>query len=173
MRYTFLLCFVLFAVVAKAQKNIPTAQEVMQQAYKQAEKENKKVFVIFHASWCGWCKRMDAAMQDESCKDFFQDNFVIAHLTVQESPNNKKLENKGGDTYLEQWGGKEQGLPFWAILDTKGALLANSLDAKGDNIGCPAQVHEVEAFISILQKTTSIDATTAAAITKRFKQNAR
>ncbi|NJK84007.1 MAG: DUF255 domain-containing protein [Saprospiraceae bacterium] len=173
MRVIFFFCFLLFAVAAKAQKSTPTAQEVLKEAYMQAEKENKKVFVIFHASWCGWCKRMDAAMQDESCKDFFQENFVITHLTVQESPDNKKLENKGGDIYVEQWGGKELGLPFWAILDVNGALLANSLDAKGDNIGCPAQVHEVEAFISILQKTTSIDTTTAAAITKRFKQNAR
>ena len=35
------------------------ASTILKDAYKQAKIEKKNVFVIFHASWCGWCKKMD------------------------------------------------------------------------------------------------------------------
>jgi thioredoxin-related protein len=171
---TYFLSFVLvLAVLAgKAQDTTPTADAVMKLAYKQAGKQKKNVFVMFHASWCGWCKKMDKAMQDESCKTFFDNNFVISHLTMQERGENKKLENEGADALLEKWGGKNQGLPFWVILNEKGEMLANGLMENGENTGCPASPEEVEAFVKALQKTTKIDEKTQKAIQDRFKKNA-
>ena len=39
--------------------NAQTATEILAKAQNQAKIENKNVFVIFHASWCGWCKKME------------------------------------------------------------------------------------------------------------------
>src|SRR6188474_91433 len=73
----------------------PTAGEIMEEALQTATKENKNVFIIFHASWCGWCHKMDSAINDKSCKDFFYKNYVIRYLVVDESRDKKNLENPG------------------------------------------------------------------------------
>ncbi|MBK7374589.1 MAG: hypothetical protein IPJ02_03205 [Chitinophagaceae bacterium] len=51
--------------------------------------------LIFHASWCGWCHKMDTSLNDISVKRFFDDNFVITHITVLESKGKERLENPG------------------------------------------------------------------------------
>lgn len=88
--------FMLIGSAAAAQTTLPEAQSVLDKAYAQASKENKKVILMFHASWCGWCKRMDASLVDPTCKKFFDDNYVVAHLDVMEEPAKVNLENPGG-----------------------------------------------------------------------------
>ena len=140
-------------------KAIPAAQ-VMTAAYKKAAEENKNVLVIFHASWCGWCHKMDASMNDLQCRKFFADNYVTVHLTVLESTENKHLENEGAIEMLKRYKGNEAGIPFWLVRDKNGQLLKDSFRKKEDgsasNIGCPASAEEVAAFVQILKATSSL-----------------
>src|ERR1700730_10298358 len=78
---------------AIAQQAPPSADNILKEAYQQAAKENKNVFIIFHASWCGWCHKMDSSMNDEKLKPFFDKNYIVVHLTVDESRDKKELEN--------------------------------------------------------------------------------
>src|SRR5215207_3537595 len=107
--FALLLLFAFFAGAVKAQK-IQTADEILTSAYKQAAGENKKLMVVFHASWCGWCRKMDTSLVDPSVKPYFDKNFVITHLTVYESENKKGLENPGALEFLTTHGGNDQGL---------------------------------------------------------------
>ena len=50
-------------------QHMPTTESILSTAYNQAQKEKKNVFVIFSASWCGWCKKMDASMNDRTTKN--------------------------------------------------------------------------------------------------------
>ncbi|MFC4262150.1 thioredoxin family protein [Ferruginibacter yonginensis] len=152
-----------------AQKPLP-ANTILQSAYKKAAQQNKKVFLIFHASWCGWCKKLDASMNDSSTKKIFDAYFVTVHLTVQETPNKKYLENKGADAVLQQFKATDAGLPFFVILDSKGNKLGDSF-VNNENMGCPAQKNEVENFIALLQKTTTIQKPATAIIYNRFIKN--
>jgi thiol-disulfide isomerase/thioredoxin len=171
--------FVLFfSMAVKAQHLPPTAGEILKEAYKLADKEHKKVFVMFHASWCGWCHRMDKSMEDETCKNFFEDNYVIRHLVVDESDDKKNLENPGADELRKKYYGDGQGIPFWLVFDKDGKMLADSKwrqegdgPEKGENIGCPAAENEVEYFISVLKKTSKINSAQLEIIRKRFRQN--
>ncbi|HEY8928902.1 MAG TPA: thioredoxin family protein [Mucilaginibacter sp.] len=165
---------------AFAQTDMPSSETVLNNAYAQAAKENKKVLLMFHASWCGWCKKMDASLNDPTCKKFFDDNYVVAHLDIMEQAAKKSLENPGAvDVLTKLTGAKEVGLPYWVILDSKGNTLANSLMGKNglpstkldDNIGCPATEQEVTFFDNVLKKTSSLKAEDIAVIHKRFLLN--
>lgn len=174
----FSLTLVLAFSATKAQQPVQSAKEILSEAYAMAANENKKVFVMFHASWCGWCHKMDNSMNDESCKKYFDDNFVIRHLVVNESSDKKHLENPGAEELKTQYNGEGQGIPFWLIFDKDGKLLADSKIRKkgegpeaGENSGCPASEEEVDFFINILKRTTSLNKEELETIGERFRKN--
>jgi thiol-disulfide isomerase/thioredoxin len=170
---------VLLVICATAQQKPETASKILTTAYKQTEDGKKNVLVIFHASWCGWCHKMDSSILDKKCKGFFDANYVIVHLTVEESPTKKYLENPGAAELKKKYLGDKAGLPFWIILNNKGSLLADSYLRKkgisnneaGDNIGCPAAENEVGYFISVLKKTSALSKSELSIIANRFREN--
>ncbi len=179
MKHTLFSFLLLMAVVSlKAQQNPASAKDILREACQQAAKENKNVFVMFHASWCVWCHRMDTSMNDASCKKFFDDNYVIRHLVVDEAAAKKNLETPGAAEMKTKFNGDGQGIPFWLVFDKDGNLLADSKmrkegegPEKGDNAGCPATEKEVDFFIEVLKKTSSITKEQIAIIRKRFREN--
>lgn len=164
---TLVTCLFLLANLAAATAQ-ETASSILETASAQAKKENKKVFVMFHASWCSWCKKMDNNMKSDACRKLFDDNYVVAHIVLQESAKNKSLENPGGDEILKKFKGEKSGLPYFVILDPKGNLLADSNDAKGQNLGCPASPEEVAVFTEKLKKTSKLTDKQLAVITETF-----
>ena len=174
-----LFIFLVSAITISAQQAPESAEKIMTGAYAEAAKTNKNVFVMFHASWCGWCHKMDDSMNDPLVKKYFDDNFVIRHLVVKESKDKKNLENPGAEDMLIKYKGNEHGIPFWLIFDSKGQLLADSkerpegasLNDEGKNVGCPAAKNEVEHFIKVLKKTTRLKENDLTVIEKRFREN--
>lgn len=157
-----------------AQTKVQSATEILNAAKTEAAKTNKNIFVIFHASWCIWCHRMDSAMNDETIKSFFDKNYVIKHLTVDESDNKKDLENPGAVALRSKYHGDQQGIPYWFILDKNGKLLADSRlhnendEVTGNNVGCPARPDEVNYFINVLKKTSQLSDAQLTLIKTRF-----
>ena len=156
----------------------PTANDILVKAAAEAEAGGKNILIIFTASWCGWCHRMDDSMNDTVCKKYFDDNFVVRHFVVDESPEKKHLETPGAAAFRTQYHGDGQGIPFWLIFDKNRELLADSKMRKegegpalGQNTGCPAHEAEVNYFIEVLKKTTDLTAEELATIRKRFRQN--
>lgn len=175
-----LLAAALCATVMISAQNAPDpASKIIDEARRQAAKENKNVMIVFHASWCGWCKKFEASVNDPSCRDYFDKSYVIKYMTVLESKDKKNLENPGANDLFEQNGGKGQGIPFFLIFDKNGKLLADSkMDIKAPNgevrrgnMGCPAQDEEIAAFVEILKKTSKINDAQIDAITQRFRKN--
>lgn len=174
----FLLATALLCTVVLSAQKPASADAVLKEATTTAAKQGKNVFVLFNASWCGWCKKMDAAMNDASVKQFFTDNYIIRHLTVYESTGKEALENPGALELLTKYKGNDQGIPYWLVFDKEGTMLA---DAKiraegagletGDNTGCPASEKEVAHFISVLKKTSKLTDDQLAVIAKRFREN--
>ena len=174
-----MLVLVHFLLIAgiQAQEKPLSANEVITQAKAEAAKSHKNIFIIFHASWCGWCRKMDAAMNDNSIKQFFDKTYVVKHLTVDESPEKKNLENPGAAELRTKYKGDKQGIPYWFIIDANGKLLADSRlhsdDGKvtGNNVGCPARPDEVNYFISVIKKTSHLSDIQLALIQERFSKN--
>lgn len=152
---TLLLCLFLIGTISnlKAQEK---ASVILEKAMAQAKKENKKVFVMYHASWCSWCKLMEKNMNVPLIKPFFDRSYVTVFLTVQERGDKKNLENPGALEYLKQSKAENSGIPFWQIYDVNGKILADAFDSKGQNLGCPATADEVAEFTFKLKKTSDL-----------------
>ncbi len=147
------------------------ANVVLSGAYSKAAKEHKKVLLIFHASWCGWCRKMEASLNDATVKPLIDKNYVTAYLDVLENIKDKSLENAGAVDSLTHYDGKDSGLPFWTVLDKNRNVLAKSEDKLGGNIGCPASEAEVRAFIQILKQTSLLSEGELKLIAVRFRRN--
>ena len=153
----------------------PSAKTILSAAYNQAKAGNKNVLVIFHASWCGWCHKMDSSINNPLCKKYFTDNYIITHLTVHESKEKKSLENTGADELLKQYKAFDEGIPFWLVFDKNENFLADGFmkndEGKKSLIGCPASEKEVAAFIEVLRKTSSLDEPALKVIAAVFRKN--
>ena len=174
-KFPILFLLSLFIITnAHAQTKPESAEQVIKEAKTEAAKTNKKIFVIFHASWCVWCHKMDTAMNDETIKSFFDDNYVIKHLTVDESKDKKNLENPGASALRANYHGDQQGIPYWFILDKNGKLLADSRihsddgTVIGNSIGCPTKPDEVAYFIKVLKETSGLSEAQLELVQKRF-----
>jgi hypothetical protein len=84
----------------------------------------------------------------------FHDNYVIEHMTIQESKDKLHLENPGGQELVNSSGGTGSGVPVYLFFDGAGKRLATSMAMPGDkNIGHPATPEEIKAFDTLLEKT--------------------
>jgi thioredoxin-related protein len=152
----FILSSMLFLFSVSGQTTNPdSAQTILTTALTEARSAHKNVFLIFHATWCGWCKRLETAINDTALKPFIDENFIVTKLDVQERGDKIPLyENPGGQDIMSDFGGKNSGLPFLVFLNGKGGMIANSnVMPQKQNIGYPGSQKEITAFLRLLKKT--------------------
>lgn len=140
----------------------PSAQAMLKAAEVKAGHGHKNVLLIFHASWCGWCHKLDDLLNSEQFKSAFDGSYVIVHVTVLENESHKADENPGGDDLLNSLGGKDGGIPFFAIFSPQGTKLGDSLAPK--NIGYPSEPAEVDHFMGLMKTTSHMSAKQQAAL---------
>lgn len=149
-----LLLTATLTVAIAGQTPPPTAKEILGKAAAIAKAEQKNVLIHFGASWCTWCKRLDAMLESPEVGKLFRDNYVIEHLTIQESKDKVALENPGAQEMVDAAGGKGSGVPVYIFFDGAGNRLATSMAMPdGKNIGHPATPEEIKAFAGLLEKT--------------------
>jgi thioredoxin-related protein len=149
------LTFVAILVGAIAgQSKPPSADEVLAKAVQTAKAQQKNVLIHFGASWCTWCKHLDEMLESHEVGKLFQNNYVIAHLTIQESKDKVALENPGAQEMVDAAGGNGAGVPVYIFFDAMGNRLATSMAMPdGGNIGHPATPEEIKAFDGLLART--------------------
>jgi thioredoxin-related protein len=158
-RIIFILTIALFFVCESlvGQSATPdSAQMILKTALQEAKTSGKNVVLIFHATWCSWCRRLEAAMETPSIKEIIEKHYVVMKLDVLERGDKiKSHENPGGREILKKLGGENSGLPFLAFLTADGTMIANSnVMPDNQNIGYPGSKEEISAFMKLLQRTS-------------------
>jgi thioredoxin-related protein len=157
-----ILLVLIFAAPCLAAESPTSAEDVVAAARAQATEQHKNIFLIFGASWCGWCRKLDAFLASPQVKPIIEKHFVIARVTVAEEfgRGNPLLNSPGGEDLVLKLGGEKSSVPFVAFLDQNGELIINSLrpvgnQAEGENIGFPTEPEEIDWFLAMLRKATA------------------
>ncbi len=154
-----------------------SAQEIVKKAAEKAALQGKNVLVVFTASWCGWCHRLDDFLEKTAPGAKVKSALEVVHITVLESKEKAAEETPGGLDLLKTLHGAGTGIPYFAIVDAKGKVLAvsnpNKDKEKPGNIGYPASKEEIAHFMQMLKAgAPKLNAADLAEIEKWLKDNA-
>lgn len=133
------------------------ASAVLEDARQVSAVTEKPIFIHFGASWCLWCRRLNAFLADPDIKPIMEKHFVVVAIDVHEHADKAQLENPHGLALLNDLGGEGLGLPFFAVLDSSGKRITDSrrpgeTGAKA-NIGFPVEPEELSWFGEVLRRT--------------------
>ena len=126
------------------------ANVLLRAAQARAAAGGRKVFLVFHASWCGPCFVLHRFLNDPQVRPIMAAHFVVQDLDIWEHDKNG-WENPGGTGIYKKYGGPNS-VPFFAVLDTSGGKLGDSIH-RGENMGMPTQPDDVEFFLKMLKTT--------------------
>jgi hypothetical protein len=120
------------------------AQKLLDDALLEARNSNRRVLVQETAVWCGPCHLLTSYLQQQRPtweKDYIWVRIDHRWANSSEVMNGLKAGYRGG-------------IPWTAILDSEGQLLATSNASRGDNIGFPSTKDGIDHFVKMIQETS-------------------
>jgi protocatechuate 3,4-dioxygenase beta subunit/thiol-disulfide isomerase/thioredoxin len=133
-----------------ARHQLPTrnAVQMYDAAIAKAKAEDKRVFFILSASWCGPCRKLAAFLAPH--KEELEKHFVFVKFDVSRDEQADELQERFPDS-------QRSGVPWFCILNTEGKVLVTSNLPKVNpqygtsNMGFPTLPAEVEHFAGLLK----------------------
>lgn len=119
------------------------ARELLQKAYEQAEREDKRVFLQETATWCGPCQMLSRLLLENRQ---WEKDYVWVKMDHRWTGAMEIMKELRGEA--------EGGIPWMVILDAQGNKLATSnLPKSGSNIGFPSEPEGQVHFANMLKDT--------------------
>jgi thiol-disulfide isomerase/thioredoxin len=140
------------------------ADEVLAKGLGEAKASGRMVFLHFGAPWCGWCKRLEAWMDQPAIAAILAKDFVDVKIDTERMEGGKQMATKFGAT---------GGIPWYAFVDGEGKTLVHSASA-GSNIGYPGAPEEIAGFEGMVKRVAKkISAAEVGTLTGSLKEEAK
>jgi RNA polymerase sigma factor (sigma-70 family) len=126
------------------------AEKMLADALRKAKTENKRVFFIASASWCGPCRLLSRFLAAR--KEMLERHYVFVKLDVSRDEHGERVRKR-------YQGDSDGGVPWYVILDGDGKVLitSNTTEAKRRgkpaNIGFPSDEAGIAHFVKMLKET--------------------
>jgi RNA polymerase sigma factor (sigma-70 family) len=121
----------------------PDAEVLLAAARTRARAEGKRVFLKETAAWCAPCRQLSRFLDQH--RAVLEPHFVLVDID--------RGRYTRGDEVMGRYRGKEGGgIPWCAVLDADGKMLAN-WDGPGGNIGFPTSRAGIDHFMRVLADT--------------------
>jgi len=130
------------ALLERHQAPYRDARQILSEALKEAEIQNKKVFLHSGAPWCGWCRRLEEWMLRDEIASIMGKYFVDVKIDVDRTV--------GGKEVMDGYNGGYGGVPWLAMLEPDGTVIIDSVAPNGRNIGSPQAMWEIGHFRTML-----------------------
>jgi thiol:disulfide interchange protein len=140
------------------------ADDALASALSRAGADDRLVFLHFGAPWCGWCHRLEAWLEKPEVRAIMAKEFIDLKIDTDRMT--------GGKAMHQRLCRKPGGIPWTAILDSKGAVLAHSGEGD-DNFGFPFKDDEIDRFAAMLTTARRhLADSDIAALTQSLRDNA-
>jgi thioredoxin 1 len=96
-----------------------SAPKEIHEAIVAAQKQHKRVLLVFGANWCIDCHVLERAFHQPRIEPLLKENFLVVHVDVGKYDKNLALANKYHASL-------QKGIPSVAVLSPAGALLHSS-----------------------------------------------
>lgn len=124
------------------------AESILNDAMRTANANDRTVFLHFGAPWCGWCHRLEDWLAHPRVAATLAKDFVEVKIDTERTI--------GGEQILQRMTkGVSSGIPWFAFLDAKGAVIADSFVEPGKNLGYPYTDEEMAAFADMLERAST------------------
>ncbi len=107
---------------------------LIDQAVARAQREHKRIVLVFGANWCPWCRRLHQIFSEApTVRARLRDDFVLVYVDA-----NTRNDKRRNAAVQEQYGNpiQKHGLPVMVVLDLDGKQLTtretSSLSAPTD-----------------------------------------
>jgi hypothetical protein len=139
------------ALAAPAQAAPAAAEAALTEADAHATADNKRLLLIFHASWCVYCRLFDMMLQDKDAGPIMARHFDVLHMRAQErKPEMQAQQLAGADDIYHRYAPEGTGLPYMVVLGEGAKKVSDSM-ISGENFGFPVEPQELDAFDAMIK----------------------
>lgn len=119
------------------------AEDALAAALHLASEQDKRVLLHAGTPYCGWCKVLSAFLTEH--ETLLSKDFIDLKIDTMRMQHGKEVAAR----FLPHG---STGVPWMAILDASGKVLATSVGPQG-NVGFPLRPAEIDHFVSMLSGT--------------------
>ena len=129
------------------------AEAALREASARAGANHRSLLLVFHASWCLYCRLFDMLLKHNDAAPIIGRYFEILQLRAQErrAPMQEQ-QLPGADEVYHRYAPEGAGLPYLVVLGDGSKKISDSIMvASGENFGFPVEPVELDGFEAMLK----------------------